>query len=104
MKFKIYRTSDYYGREQPHPKAVDVTPIPKPNPKYEGSVAELFEEQKKPNPTFIEPKKWEIEVNTLEELIEIVREESNAAEGLDGIIIYGNPQKYEIEIYDDYRE
>lgn len=74
MKFKISRVSDWGGKEKPCEKAKLVKPY---NPQ------EPFEQGE-----------WEIEINTLEELIALSDETNHA------LIVTDK----EIEIYDDWRE
>lgn len=80
MKFMLYRTSGSFS-DKPHPKA------------------ELMEFEGRKNP------QWAIEINTLEELIEFLEDESTGGR----IIIEESfrsecPDNRMIEIYDTYRE
>jgi len=73
MKYKISRVTDYKGMKQPCKNAVCVRPYNEEN---------------------LEPGKWEIEINSLDELQELIAEAGTS-------VIIG---KSAIQIYDGYRE
>lgn len=76
MIFRITRTSDYWYTDQPKPcknakKIVEMDPV-----------------------WHCENVHWDVEINTLEELLDLLKEEGHELIISDGYI----------EIYDDYRE
>ena len=83
MKFRIYRTTDYMASEPTKPceNAICVS-----DGAIEGTVGAMFQK--------VKPYHWEIEINTLEELIALGDETGHE------IIVWDGG----IEIYDGWRE
>ena len=84
MIFKVSRVSCDYGNQQPCEKAYECLSYP-----------DVFPSQK-----------WEIEITTLEDLINFVKkyggEDDDQQEGGDGVIVTSDPPM--IRIYDGYNE
>lgn len=87
MKFNIYKTSDYRERSKEAP--------------YKNAVAIQDDDYIE---SILRGRKWEIEITTLEQLIDILN--SFQSKYCVGIILTteGEPHEFSIEIYDGYRE
>lgn len=103
MKFEIYKSSDWFPTDKPpHPKAKLITWEEKAV--YNVTTVKDFLEDPTREKTFESPKpnvykKWEITVNTLEELLEIIESTKDKR-----VVIEKNDDDWMLEIYDTYRE
>jgi hypothetical protein len=103
MTFKIGKTSDPYGNDQPAPGAVLATPEIKPcRARDVGHMAcdcgrsgcyGAPPDAKQDG----QHREWTIEINSLEQLLELVKETGH-------IVISEDDGAFGIEVYDDYRE
>lgn len=103
MKFEIYKSSDWSpSTKQPHPKAKLITWEEKAA--YNVTTVKDFLEDPTKVKMFESPepksyKRWEIEVNTLEELLEIIQSTKDKR-----VVIEKEGDDWMFEIYDTYRE